>query len=122
MKSFSFMRFSVKLQVLLLFLSGILTVWGAPGDLDPSFNPAAFGINNGTVSVVKKQPDGKILIGGTFTDVNGQATTAVARFNSDGAMDTSFSSPDFGNGTGVGGAILAIGIQSDGKIVVGGEI
>jgi uncharacterized delta-60 repeat protein len=122
MKSFSFMRFSVKLQVLLLFLSGILTVWGAPGDLDPSFNPAAFGTNNGTVSVVKKQPDGKILIGGTFTDVNGQATTAVARFNSDGTIDTSFSSPDFGNGTGVGGAILAIGIQSDGKIVVGGDI
>ncbi|MEP6901091.1 MAG: hypothetical protein ABJA66_05035, partial [Actinomycetota bacterium] len=112
----------IKLSFVFLILSGLFSVYGVAGDIDTSFNAAAFGISNGTVSVIKKQSDGKFLVGGTFTEVNGQVTAGVARLNADGTIDTTFSSPEFGNGTGVGGAILAIGIQSDGKIVVGGDI
>ncbi len=125
MKNKSFNRQIAKLQFFLLItIFGILSVNGAPGDLDPGFNAAAFGVTStgSTISVIKKQPDGKFLVGGTFTELNGQVTVAVARLNSDGSVDTGFSSPEFGNGTGVGGAILAIGVQSDGKIVVGGSI
>ncbi|MBS1796920.1 MAG: VCBS repeat-containing protein [Acidobacteria bacterium] len=121
MRGFSFGRFTVELTFVFLLLCGAVPALAA-GELDPAFNPAAFGFSNGTINVVKKQPDGKFLIGGTFTEANGQGTTAVARLNADGTVDTSFSSPDFGNGVGLGGAIFAIGVQSNGKIVVGGEL
>jgi uncharacterized delta-60 repeat protein len=115
-------RFLKITQFILIGLFSIISIYGAAGDVDASFNASAFGVNSGTISVIKKQPDGKFLIGGTFTEINGQITAAVARLNSDGTVDTTFSSPEFGNGTGVGGAILAIGVQSNGKIVVGGNI
>ncbi|MBS1796886.1 MAG: VCBS repeat-containing protein [Acidobacteria bacterium] len=109
------------------FIGLILILFGfsagrAAGELDPTFNPSVFGVGNGTISVIRKQPDGKFLVGGTFIELNGQATVAVARLNADGTVDSTFSSPEFGNGSGVGGAVLAIGVQSDGKIVVGGDI
>ena len=36
------------------------------------------------------QPDGKILIGGTFTSVLGVARNNIARLNTDGTLDTAF--------------------------------
>ncbi|HEY0427057.1 MAG TPA: FG-GAP-like repeat-containing protein, partial [Pyrinomonadaceae bacterium] len=92
------------------------------GELDSGFSASAFGgIFNGTVNVVKVLPDGKILIGGYFTEANGFAATGIARLNADGSTDTSFNAPDFFNESGFGREIWAIAPQSDGKILVGGN-
>ena len=77
------------------------------------FDPNA----NGAIRVVVVQPDGKILIGGDFTTVslNGGASTVVrnhiVRFRADGSVDASFN-PN------ANGAVHAIALQADGKILV----
>ena len=38
--------------------------------------------------IVRKQPDGKVLIGGTMQDVDGHAAPGIARLNVDGSVDT----------------------------------
>lgn len=96
------------------------------GNIDPTFNVFdngvfgnGFGINDGSTSIVyatKLQLDGKILIGGSFTNYNGTTNNRIVRLNSDGSQDMSFNS-----GAGFNGAVRAIIIQSDGKIIIGGE-
>ena len=62
------------------------------------------------------QSNGKVVIGGYFTSVNGTAINYLARLNSDGSLDTSF-----GNGqAGVNGTVYAMALQSDGKLIVAG--
>ena len=80
-----------------------------------SFNPGT----NGPVHAVAVQPDGKILAGGNFTAVGGGigTTTArshIARFNADGTVDTGFD-------PGANVNVYALAVQSDGKILVGGN-
>ncbi|HEY0459168.1 MAG TPA: FG-GAP-like repeat-containing protein [Pyrinomonadaceae bacterium] len=122
MKQFSVRRFTAQLLGAALTFFGILTVFAASGDVDPSFNASAYGLQNGIVNVIQKQPDGKYLVGGTFWDVNGVAAGGLARLNADLTVDASFNPADFGNGFGFGGAVFAIGVQSDGKIIVAGDI
>src|ERR1700682_3610762 len=74
------------------------------------FDPNA----NGIVSVVVVQPDGKILIGGSFTTVLGVTRNGIARLNTDGTLDIAFD-PNAN-----GGSVEAIAVQADGKILVGG--
>jgi uncharacterized delta-60 repeat protein len=85
----------------------------ADGSLDTSFNPGT-GANT-TVYTITLQPDGKIIIGGWFTEYNGTAINHIARLNADGSLDTSFNS-----GTGANSGVLASAIQPDGKIIIGG--
>ncbi len=109
---------------MLSFLLATSVVAQLPGNPDPTFNAAAYGSFVGTVNVIERQPDGKILVGGTFAEFNGQPASNIARLNADGTVDTSFRPPEF---YGVGGIfgdwseITGIGIQSDGKIVVAGN-
>ena len=84
------------------------------GTLDMSFN-ADTG-TNGSVRAIKLQPDGKILIGGLFTNVNGLVLNHVARLNADGSVD-----PAFNVGVGVNDAVFAIALDASGKILLGGE-
>ena len=64
------------------------------------------------------QPDGKILVGGTFSLINqGRPQSGLARLNPDGDLDTSFASGVLS----VGGSISAIALQPDGRVVVGGR-
>jgi len=121
MKVFSTMRFCTKLQVFLLILSGFLTA-NAAGEVDSSYNASVSGGLNGSVYVFKAQPDGKILVGGNFQDINGIAASGIGRLNSDLTVDTTFNAPDLGGPFGIGGMVFAIGLQSDGKIIVGGDI
>jgi uncharacterized delta-60 repeat protein len=76
----------------------------AAGALDPSFGVG--GVDD-SASDVLIQPDGKIVAAGT----------AMARYNSNGSLDTSFGA--MGKVTTAGGIgwIAAIALQSDGKIV-----
>lgn len=85
------------------------------GSLDETFNPLD-GVNIVDVRAVAVQVDGKIVIGGNFTTVNSVARNRIARLNSDGSLDNSFNP-----GSGTGGSVNAIAIQTDGKIVLGGS-
>jgi uncharacterized delta-60 repeat protein len=65
--------------------------------------------------------DGKVLVAGRFQSIGGHTTNDIARLNSNGTIDTSFSSPIFGDQFGeYYGYINTFVTQSDGKIVVGG--
>ncbi|MCC5844937.1 MAG: choice-of-anchor D domain-containing protein [Verrucomicrobia bacterium] len=81
------------------------------GSLDGSFDPD-LGIS-GSVGTVAVQPDGKILIGGSFTFISGNIRNRIARLNSDGTLDMSFEADADSN-------VETIHIQADGKILVGG--
>jgi uncharacterized delta-60 repeat protein/uncharacterized repeat protein (TIGR01451 family) len=85
----------------------------ADGSLDTSFAPSS-GAND-TVFAITMQPDGKIVIGGQFTKVNGVPQAHIARLNTDGSLDTTFNSA-----TGFDDNVYAIAVQPDGKLVVGG--
>ena len=58
----------------------------AAAPLDDSLNTTL----NGSVSSLALQSDGKIIIGGGFTTVNGAAKSYLARLNADGSLDDSF--------------------------------
>jgi uncharacterized delta-60 repeat protein/uncharacterized repeat protein (TIGR01451 family) len=83
------------------------------GSLDPSFN-TGFGIN-GNVFAIALQPDGKIVIGGDFTSVNGTSRNRIARLDPDGSLDLSFDP-----GAGANDSVRAIAIELDGRILIGG--
>ncbi len=86
----------------------------ANGGVDQNFNPG-LGAND-TVWSVALQTDGKVIIGGDFTMVGGVARNHIARLNTDGTLDTSFDP-----GTGADGTVNAVAVQTDGKIIIGGE-
>jgi uncharacterized delta-60 repeat protein len=81
------------------------------GSLDNSFNPGS-GANN-PVRSMAVQADGKLLIGGQFTMVNGVARNYIARLNSDGSLDTGFN-PSANDG------VYSMALQADGKLLIGG--
>jgi len=87
------------------------------GRLDASFDSGT-GADR-PVLALTVQSDGKLLLGGEFTSINGASRNQIARLNADGSVDT-----DFNPGTGVGGEALSsvrtLAVQEDGKVVIGG--
>jgi len=75
------------------------------GSLDTSFDPGS-GPGGEVLSLVV-QPDGKVLVAGTFH--------SVYRLNTDGSLDSTFNS-----GAGANSVIYSAALQSDGKLLVGG--
>ena len=84
------------------------------GDFDPTFNQKTGA--NGSIFSSVKQSDGSILIGGKFSSYNYKTINGIARLKKNGSLD-----PSFNTGTGVNGAVHAIALQSNGKIIIGGE-
>ncbi len=94
---------------------GSIARLNSDGTLDTTFGNGLVGANN-TVRSVAVQSDGKVLIGGDFTLVNGTASGRIARLNSDGTLDTTF-----GNGlAGANNMVFSVAVQSDGKVLIGG--
>jgi uncharacterized delta-60 repeat protein len=101
-------------------------VRAADGDLDTTFGSGGIVITDfggyDFASALALQSDGKILAAGTTRSggPSGSSNFALARYNSDGSLDTTF---------GTGGRVTtdssgdgsALAIRSDGKIVVAGE-
>ena len=81
------------------------------GRLDQTLNLSTVGA---FVSATAVQPDGKILIGGSFSSVFGVARNNIARLNTDGTLDIAFN-PN------ANVEVSAIAVQADGKILVGGN-
>lgn len=83
----------------------------ADGNIDVSFNPGTGPNNN--VRAIAVQPDGRIVIAGEFTSVNGTNRSYLARLNASGSLDLSFNAN-------VNNPVYAVALQPDGKVVAGG--
>jgi len=92
-----------------------VTRLNSDGSIDGSFNTTGTGLNN-RVRTLAIQVDGKIVLGGDFSNYNGTTRNRIVRINSDGTLDASFNP-----GTGFNNLVYSTSIQSDGKIVVGGN-
>ena len=115
------------------FADFILARFDADGSLDTGFGvdgkvttDMGSGLRSEEALGVAIQPDGKIVVVG-YTSIPSTPpaprlpdTFALARYNSDGSLDTGFG--DGGKVSGnVNGRAFAVAIQDDGKIVVAGE-
>jgi uncharacterized delta-60 repeat protein len=84
------------------------------GTLDTSFSAGSIGF--GFVSDIARQPDGRVVIGGSFTQVQGVARANIARLLTNGVLDTSFDP-----GEGMNGTVSGVFVQRDGRILAVGE-
>jgi len=86
----------------------------ADGSLDTGFAPQMFG----DVYAITFQADGKILLGGDFTMVEGhegyRSYSNIVRLHADGSLDLTFQPNPSGSG------VKSIVVQPDWKILVGG--
>src|SRR3984957_14531691 len=115
------------------------------GALDPSFNPGS-GFDDIVYSLVR-QPNGYILAGGQFTMYNGVRRVGLARLiggqlGQGGWLDTSFmdtgynqfaglinhyyntnafNTNDFASASNQRHQVLAMGLQTDGNVIIGGN-
>ena len=104
-----------------------LTRYDASGALDPTFGTGGrvrtdFGGSFDEALAVAVQPDGGIVVAGNSSDANG-SDMAVARYNSDGLLDTSFDGDgmalvDFGSEA----SARAVALQPDGRVVLAGWV
>jgi len=81
----------------------------ADGSVDPTF---VVPMDCDGVASFGPLTDGKILMAGGFT-IGGQAQSYLAKLKADGTLDTNFTA-------GANNLALALAIQPDGKILVGG--
>jgi hypothetical protein len=85
------------------------------GSLDPTFTPvSAGGSSDDRFVAVASTAEGKAIVAGNFTRDGGATRTYVARFNPDGALDSSFTiAPD--------DMVRTVAVQPDGSIIIGGH-
>ncbi len=98
------------------FALGHFARMNGDGSVDTNFD-----LNLGANDVVRAiaiQNDGRILIGGDFTNFNGTNLNRIARLNSDGSLDNSFTTNLDG---GANGSVQAIAVQADNRIVLAGQ-
>lgn len=85
------------------------------GTVDTNFFSGLAGVDN-FVHALALQSDGKVLVGGEFTGVNGATRNYLVRLDAVGNIDLNFNAA-----AGTDGPVRAIAVQTDGKIVIGGE-
>ena len=92
----------------------------ADGTLESTdtFNPGSGMGGIGYVWSIAVQPDGKILVGGLFTSVNGEPRNGIARLNADGSVEALST---FNAGTGANSNVVSMAVQTDGRILLAGD-
>jgi uncharacterized delta-60 repeat protein len=110
---------------------GSITRYNSNGTVDKTFGSSGTAASVASASALLLQGDGKIVVAGSLTSkLNAPATRndvgfGIARYSSNGALDTSFGSRgvafvDFGVNAPVSGA-FALAIQSNGDLVAAGS-
>jgi uncharacterized delta-60 repeat protein len=84
-----------------------------PGEVDFEFNPG-FGANE-RVRAVAVQGDGKLVVGGDFTTLDGVLMNRIARLHADGYLDRSFNP-----GGGAEGPVHSLAALPNGRLLIGG--
>ncbi|HQU82490.1 MAG TPA: FG-GAP-like repeat-containing protein [Pyrinomonadaceae bacterium] len=94
----------------------LLLLYGAISSVNGQSNASYFRppILNGGVGASTGLPDGKIIIAGGFTTVNGVSSPCLARLNPDGTRDATFTTQQSCS------FLLKAIVQPDGKILVAG--
>ena len=74
--------------------------------------------NGGTVYAVAEQPDGRLIVAGSFISFDSNPYNRIVRLLNNGYQDTTFlASPN----SGANDFIAALAFQPDGKILIGGN-
>lgn len=109
----SFFRSLVLLSsvsAVLLWLAG--GAFANPGRLDPSFVPTP--PPNGAVRAILPLADGSVIVGGEFTGSGSAPQAYLAKYRSDGSLDTTFAPV-------LDGAVQVITAASSGGFYIGGS-
>ena len=85
------------------------------GSIDRSFNTGTG--PNDLVTAIAFQSDGKVLIGGSFTQVDGVVAPGIARLHSNGSVDPTFTADPV-----LDGDVRSIKVQADGSVLVAGSV
>lgn len=101
---------SRRLAVLWLALSMLAPVIHAQ-TVNDGYAPIA----NGDSHAMLAQRDGKLLVAGAFSQINGQPCPHLCRLLPDGSVDPAFADANASDD------VLALALQGDGKILVGGK-
>ncbi len=88
------------------------------GSVDTNFSAVITAGGEPSVNSLAVQPDGKILVGGTFSGINGATCVNIARLNANGSVDSNFVAQATG-GSFVTASLLAL--QTNLQVIVGGE-
>ncbi|WP_345236254.1 T9SS type A sorting domain-containing protein [Hymenobacter saemangeumensis] len=92
-------------------LDRTLVQLNSSGTIDPSFQPLIQNVGN--ITSLQRQPDGKYVAGGNFSEINGQIVRRLTRFNPSGSIDATFTPPTI-NTT----SIASLALQPDGRLLV----
>jgi uncharacterized delta-60 repeat protein len=86
----------------------------ADGSVDTNFD-ANLGVGpSDAVRAIAIQLDGRVLVGGSFTNFNGAAVNYITRLNADGTRDTNFTAN-------TSDSVESITLQPDNRIVLAGQ-
>lgn len=105
------------------FSSGLLRL-NTDGTIDTGFDIGSGAHSTSGVGNIRRvyslciQPDGKVLVGGSFTAFRGTNTNYLVRLFDNGTVDTSFVSSF---GTGADNLVESIYVQGDDSILLGGR-
>jgi uncharacterized delta-60 repeat protein len=101
----------------------VLIRYNPDGSLDPGFGAGGIASvslgNPATAAAGVLQPDGRIVVAGTVV-VGGVNTMAVARYNADGSLDSTFAGDGLALLDGVEGVGSDITLLADGRILIAG--
>lgn len=97
-------------------VNGIVRL-NSDGSVDTGFNPGT-AATNGAVNTIVIQPNGQILVGGSFNNFGGVAVNNFIRLNNDGSTDTNFVAAI---GAGANNVVSEIVLQPDNRILIVGQ-
>lgn len=113
------------LQWLAFVAAGVMAAsqaYGQAGSVDNTFVPGVGFATNAVIQTVVLQPDGKLIVGGSFAGYGSVTSSNLIRINSNGTTDVTFRS-----GLGIRntnstlvGDVRGLALQPDGRIIVGG--
>lgn len=106
-------RFSLCLTLLIL---GSEPSFGQDGTVDITFNPGTDVDYGAEIFCLDVQTNGQILVGGSFTKINGESRNRIARINLDGGLDA-----DFVPLEGPDNRVWAVSADQNGSVLIGGE-